>query len=166
MVKFIILDDVFDDETLNQFKTIERTDKIVWHAKTEVSPYDKILNICSNYFDMTDYAGYETWSNKTYVPEWHVDKEVSVGKFSDSTNSYLPICSIVYYPVIEDLKGGEFLTKDLTLIPKTNRLIMFSSEIYHKVNTYTGTRVALSINPWHKKPLNFKELLKSKIKKV
>ncbi len=166
MVKFIILDDVFDDETINQFKTIERTDRSVWHVKTEVSPYDKILNICGNYFDMTDYAGYETWSNKTYVPGWHVDKEVSVGQFSDNTNSYLPICGIVYYPVVEDLKGGEFLTKDLTLIPKTNRLIMFSSEIYHKVNTYTGNRISLAVNPWNKKPLNFKELLKSKIKKV
>ena len=36
--------------------------------------------------------------------------------------------------------------------PKTNRAIIFSSNLEHMVEPFTGTRLSVSINPWNKKP--------------
>jgi hypothetical protein len=166
VVKFIILDNVFDNETVSEFDSLIPVNKVVWHEKSEISIYNKILDICKNHFDLSDFEGYETWYNHKYTPDWHVDKELSIANYAPAHSAKLPICSMVYYPTVENLKGGEFLTKDITLIPKSNRLIMFSSEIYHRVNPFEGVRKALPINPWKEKPMSYQDLLKSKIKKT
>jgi hypothetical protein len=165
VVKFIVLDDVFDRKTVDEFDMLVPTEKVTWHDKSEVSIYSKILDVCKDYFDLSDFEGYETWYNYTYTPDWHVDKEMTISNNAINYTADLPICSIVYYPKIENLKGGELLTRDMTVIPKSNRLVMFSSNIYHKVNLFSGTRKALPVNPWKQKPMSFKNLLKSKIRK-
>lgn len=166
MTKFIILDNVFDEETVSEFDSlVHPSEKIVWHDKSEISIYNKILDKCKDYFDLSNFVGYETWYNHKYTPDWHIDKEISISNYAPNHTAELPICSVIYYPKVEGLVGGEFLTRDITIIPKSNRLIMFSSDIYHKVNSFTGTRKALPINPWNQKPMTFQDLLKSKIKK-
>lgn len=166
MTKFIVLDNVFDEGTVFEFDSLVHDDKkVIWHDKSEVTIYNKILEVSKDYFDLSNFAGYETWYNSNGTPDWHIDKEISISNNAPNHTAELPICSIIYYPKIEDLKGGEFLTRDMTIVPKSNRLIMFSSDIYHKVNSFTGTRKALPINPWNKKPMSFQDLLKSKVKK-
>ena len=160
-----MLDNVFDKETVDEFDSLVPSNKVVWHDKSEISIYNKILDISKDYFDLSNFAGYETWYNYKYTPDWHVDKEMSITNNAINYTADLPICSIIYYPTIENLKGGEFLTRDITVIPKSNRLIMFSSNTYHKVNLFSGIRKALPVNPWNQKPISFQNLLKSKIKK-
>lgn len=99
-------------------------------------------------------AGYEIWSN-LHAPSWHLDKDEDLYHQENILN--FPNFSIVYYlHVGEDLKGGELCTEDITVKPKTNRLIAFSKGILHKVNEFEGERVAISINPWMKIPLAYR----------
>jgi hypothetical protein len=54
--------------------------------------------------------------------------------------------------MVNDLIGGKFITEDITVTPKTNRLIIFSPNTHHTVEEYTGNRLAIAINPWNIKP--------------
>lgn len=130
-----------------------------WHTSHEPENIGKIIlnkikaNQCLKRYIMA-MDGYEIWSN-LHAPSWHLDKDEDLCHQKNILN--FPKCSIVYYlHVDEDLKGGEFCTEDITVKPKTNRLIVFSEGILHKVNEFEGERVAISINPWMKTPLAYR----------
>lgn len=104
----------------------------------------------SNYFDLTNMVGCEMWCHHNTRPDWHYDKDE---KLSQETNEIkMPLCSIVYYGLVNDLIGGKFITETISITPITNRLIIFSPNTYHAVEEYTGNRLSIAINPWNIKP--------------
>ena len=61
------------------------------------------------------------------------------------------MCSIVYYLTVENLEGGELVINNVTITPKENSMIIFSSGLEHEVKDFTGTRVSIAVNPWETK---------------
>ena len=156
----IILDDVFPPDTVKVIADYYIIDKApcnaIWSDTTyssiskTTSPAATLLNIAAKNFDLTNMVGFEYWAHYNSGVDWHFDKdELEVKK---SGKLVFPACSIVYYPLIENLEGGCFITKHDSIKPKTNRAIIFSSDIEHKVDSFTGTRLSVSVNPWNTKP--------------
>jgi len=155
-MKFIILDNVFDNQvrySINDFK-YEKTN---WYELGSNYEQEKLLELAANYFDLKNMIGYEMWCNSEtgYAPSWHYDKDEKL--FRDESKLSFPICSIVYYPEVVDLEGGDFITENIALRPLTNRAIFFSPGIYHHVFPYRGKRKAVSINPWDRKPRSYSQ---------
>ncbi len=101
------------------------------------------------YINLTSCIGYEFWTQNNTKPRGrHQDKDEQLiartGKLS------FPLCSIIYYPIVENLKGGQLNVDDAIIIPKTNRLVMMSPGMWHSVEEFTGTRISFLINPWDK----------------
>ncbi len=114
--------------------------------------YIRLLVIASNYFDISAFVGYETWTHINSKPaDWHQDKDERLIQIYDKLQ--FPLCTLVYYPFVDkDLKGGRVVFEDdTTVVPKTNRLIIFGPGVWHSVEEYTGERFALIIGPWNKK---------------
>lgn len=152
MKKFVILDDVFDESARKEIREYDYRDGMVmWRGLNEPSIHREILDICGRYFDLSSAVGYELWCNKV-APGWHFDKDELA--FEKRRQLRFPLCSIVYYPLIDDLEGGDLCTEDLRVKPKTNRLVVFSRGIKHGVEASTGTRMAVSMNPWSEIPLS------------
>lgn len=146
-MKFIILDDVFDENTRLAMVNRDYGSDIDWWKPGDNPIEEKILDLCKTwYFNLESMVGYEMWCN-AHNPTWHYDKDET---YYDEQQIYkFPLCSIVYYAEIgNDLEGGDFCTQDIRLAPKTNRLVLFAPGIYHNVYEFTGTRKAISINPW------------------
>ena len=108
------------------------------------------LKVVSKYYDLTNIIGCEMWCHNNTRPEWHYDKDEQL--WQETKEMKTPLCSIVYYGMVNDLIGGKFITEDITVTPKTNRLIIFSPNTHHTVEEYTGNRLAIAINPWNIKP--------------
>jgi hypothetical protein len=109
-------------------------------------PLKKILNIVNGYFDLSKMVGLECWSHVNTRPDWHVDSDEFL--FSKTGEIKTPICSIVYYASVNNLIGGKLLTKTDFYIPKTNTLVTFAPNIMHYVESFTGERIIVAINPW------------------
>jgi hypothetical protein len=60
--------------------------------------------------------------------------------------------AIRVYANVNSLIGGKFMTDDVTVTPKTNRLLAFGPGVHHGVEDFTGVRVAVAINAWATKP--------------
>ena len=56
--------------------------------------------------------------------------------------------SIVYYPIIDNMSGGELILEKDVVVPKVNRVVIFKPGMYHYVNEFEGTRYSMLINPW------------------
>jgi hypothetical protein len=139
----IVLDNVLSLE--NNQKVLDYIQQDGWVEG--ISPLQPLLDIASKYVDLSQMVGYEYWCNTNQQGlEWHTDKDEnlfhSIGKLE------LPLCSIVYYTVVSELFNGKFITLTETITPKYNRLLIFNPGMIHKVEAYTGTRTAISINPW------------------
>ena len=66
----------------------------------------KFIDIASNFYDMSSCVGYEFWTQNNSRPsEWHYDKDEDFLK--EKGVLHFPLCSMVYYPVVEDLQGGQ-----------------------------------------------------------
>ena len=48
------------------------------------------------------------------------------------------------------MTGGELLLDTDTILPKSNRMVIFAPGISHNVNEFTGDRICLLVNPWDK----------------
>ena len=59
-----------------------------------------------------------------------------------------PLCSMVYYVMVDNLRGGKLHIEDEVITPKTNRLVIFSPGKYHCVEPFIGSRTTYCINPW------------------
>ena len=110
-----------------------------------------LLEIGNKYFSInpSTIVGYETWFNKTNLG-WHKDKDESVWKLT--RKEVFPLNTIVYYPLVENLIDGNFVTEGMAITPRTNRMILMSPGILHCVQPFQGNRLALTINPWNRKP--------------
>ena len=109
----------------------------------------KFINIASNFYDMSSCVGYEFWTQNNSRPsEWHYDKDEDF--FEEEGVLHYPLCSMVYYPVVENLQGGQLHLECDIITPKENRLVIFPPKTFHYVEPFTGKRVSLLINPWSK----------------
>jgi hypothetical protein len=150
MDKLIILDGVFEPDEIRAIVTFdygEGTEK--WYPLGSNPVHERILDIAGTYFDLSGVSGYEMWRN-TNNPGRHVDKDEIL--YREEKRLVTPECSVVYYPIVENMLGGEFYTDDVRYFPKANRLVLFSPGIEHGVSAYTGKRMAVSINPWRQRP--------------
>lgn len=145
MDKLIILDDVFDEATNRAIAGFDYGEGEKWYELGANPAHDRILDICRAHFDLSQVVGYEMWCNSG-VPGRHVDKNEKI--FREEKRYVFPQCSAVYYATVEKMSGGEFFTDDVRFFPRANRLVLFSPGIYHGVAAYTGTRIAVSLNPW------------------
>ncbi|MFZ9610632.1 MAG: 2OG-Fe(II) oxygenase, partial [Methylococcales bacterium] len=138
--KLIILDDVFDAVTKNDmlrfnYKFTDHPEHISkWFKLGENPLHEKIFNIAAEYFDLSNCNIYELWANKKTL-DWHKDAD-EVEREKTGKIKYT-ICTAIYYPKVR-MEGGALLTPTVSILPIENRLILFSSEIPHKVNPYSG----------------------------
>lgn len=117
------------------------------------SPMALLLKQASRFFDLSDMVGSEYWAHYGTRPGWHIDKDEKL--YQTSGNTECPICSVVYYADVKDLSGGDFMLETATVKPVTNRMIVFAPGLVHGVAPYTGTRLAVAVNPWKHKPLGY-----------
>lgn len=156
----VVIDDVLDDahrEAVVEF--FKQSAVACWqqgsieNIKYDQSPMALLLKEAAKYFDLSDMVGSEYWAHYGTKPDWHIDKDE---KRMDTTRELsCPICSIVYYGVVENLNGGRFMTKTEAITPKTNRMVIFSAGILHTVEEYSGTRLSVAVNPWAVKPMGY-----------
>lgn len=146
--KLIILDDVFDAVTKHSmirydYTSTDPNTPSKWFKLGENPLHEKIFNIAAEYFDLSNCNTYELWANKKTL-DWHKDDHIDkqTGKVG------YPICSAVYYPKVTVIGGGELVTPTVSILPIENRLVLFSSEIPHKVNPYNGDRFTVVLNMW------------------
>jgi hypothetical protein len=150
MTKFVIIDDVLpenDRNIISEYIYVQQNLINVFEEfyKFNSNPsHEKLINIAGKYFDMSKAVGYEMWSNKQALGK-HIDKDERRAK--NGILSY-PICSIVYYPIIENLVGGLLCMDDLTITPKQNRAVIFGPRVLHWAEKFTGKRLAIAINPF------------------
>lgn len=156
MSKFIVVDNVLSEENRNYLQNFLHQ-PTNWFVNGDNTIHELLIEKAKDYFDLSSMIGYEMWCNfdMNYSPSWHFDKDEKL--FRDKNILQFPLCSIVYYPIVDALHGGEFMTNDIILRPLTNRLVLFSPGIYHHVNPYRGIRKAISINPWNVIPSSYSQ---------
>lgn len=156
---FIVIDDVLDADSLTvvqKYFAEDHARQMRWVDGTleELLGYQsalsQILSKVSCAFDLSGMVGVEQWAHYGTKPDWHVDKDEVLAKRTGELAC--PICSIVFYANIDELIGGNFMARDLHVVPKTNRLLAFGPNILHGVESYAGTRMSVAVNPWAKKP--------------
>ena len=147
----IVLDDICISGIEDIIPEMSQSDG--WFDYNQYKCIDKLIDIARDYFDLEKSIGYEMHKN-LMGPTFHYDKDEMLYQ---KTKVYsFPLCSMVYYPKIENLIGGDLAFESLMLKPVTNRLVLFSSNLMHGVKKHTGTRVSIGINPWGEKPLAYK----------
>ncbi len=156
-----ILDDIvgnptFEDDCIqilenNKKNTNETNFNERWYSLDEEHIFKdfcvQMINVASNFFDLTSCKGYEFWSqNNTRPQNWHIDQDEQLVAKTNQTR--FPLCSMVYYVKVNDLKGGKLHIEDDIITPKTNRLVIFSPQLNHCVVPFVGDRISLCVNPW------------------
>lgn len=159
----IVLDNVLAEPEMVAVRNIIHTDpnisKMRWidgdydAVKENPSPIATLLSIAAKYFDVANMCGAEFWAHNGTRPDWHVDKDEKLSE-TIGTLSY-PICSIVYYAEVDNLKDGMFMTDTMNITPVNNRMLIFAPGIMHGVQPYEGTRLSLAVNPWTTKPIGY-----------
>tara|TARA_B100001996_G_scaffold196885_1_gene150826 strand:- start:1010 stop:1522 length:513 start_codon:yes stop_codon:yes gene_type:complete len=157
-----LLDDVVLDKDVLELR-LDRDEQLYfpekWYDVDTEHRYQKaclsLVETVSNYCDMSKFSGYEFWIHHNTRPqEWHIDKDERALKETGVISC--PLCSIVYYPLVEDVTGGrlclldEDLGTDVVIVPKQNRLVVLPSGQRHYVEPFEGRRVAFIVNPWDK----------------
>lgn len=122
-------------------------------VKHHPSPITKLLALANRSFDVSSMCGIEMWAHNGTRPDWHIDKDETL--YQTSGNLAYPICSIVYYVEVDELKDGMFMTETINITPVNNRAIIFAPGIMHGVQPYEGTRISLAVNPWSTKPIGY-----------
>ena len=154
----IILDDIIDLKSnfqrdsmtvLDQLKQPNINEK--WYSLDEQHPFDNFCNsmigVANQFINLDSCVGYEFWTQKNTRPsKWHQDKDEQLN--GNKSILSFPLCSMVYYLIVENLEGGQLHVEDDIITPKTNRLVIFSPGKYHYVEPYTGTRISMLVNPW------------------
>tara|TARA_B100000085_G_C18300785_1_gene414199 strand:+ start:80 stop:664 length:585 start_codon:yes stop_codon:yes gene_type:complete len=101
--------------------------------------------LSSQYFDNSKCIGYEFWVRKNSRPDsWHFDIDEKARKLGKT--SY-PTCTVIFYPDVSFLNGGRIHIEDTIITPKTNRVIIFSPNVEHFVEEFTGKRSGILVLP-------------------
>jgi len=152
----IILDNVLDQSSINKINSTinNSTEKVTWYDLNEDHIFanfcNSLIHLTNEFIDISSCVGYEFWTRlNTNVGSWHRDKDEELYE-RDNILSF-PLCTILYYPHIKNLTGGQLLLEDDIIMPRPNRMIIFASGMFHNVKEFTGERTAMIINPWSKK---------------
>jgi hypothetical protein len=123
-----------------------------WIESSKIPPvFYPLLNNASKVFDVTKMAGVEFWAHSNTKTDWHYDKDEEL--FCTQGAMSYPLFSMVYYANIEKLLGGDlYFDNGIRIPPKTNRQIIFSPGLHHKVANFSGHRLSVLLNPWKEKP--------------
>ena len=149
-----VIDDVLTEDELREFEeqvaVLNNIDKLVQYDHIEFA--HPLLKVASQYFDLTDCAGYEIWQHNKIEGSlpWHHDRDEILYTMKKIVSH--PVCGMVYYPRIENLEGGELVFENEEKVsPKKNRMVLFDATLKHCVKDYTGRRHSVNINPWNEK---------------
>lgn len=135
-----------------EVRTMRWQDAQLEDLTNDFSPFAIMIKKASKYFDLSKMVGGEYWANLNKRQDWHVDKDE---KLLETTGQIrFPICSIVYYAEI-NTSGGNFTTETISIKPINNRMLVFDSNIQHRVELYSGNRLSIAVNPWDYKPFSF-----------
>lgn len=156
---FIVLDNVLDEPsrlaTLNYFAGLGESARPQWadgdfSALLDYgSPMSHLLRVVGQHVDLSRMVGCEYWSHLSTKTGWHKDTD-ETKLYRDGIESF-PICSIVYYPHVQNLSGGRLMFETASIQPQGNRLVVFAAGLPHCVEGFNGERVSVAINPWHYK---------------
>lgn len=152
----VIIDDVLPEDkriaVKDYFSSTPKEKATYWYGGTfnnfltDNSPLSDLVKNAGKFVDIRNMVGCEYWWHYKTKPDWHVDMDeklqIKTGKVS------FPLCGIVYYPLIENLTNGKFVTDTEMITPKTNRMIITPPGIPHTVEDYNGTRVSVAVNIW------------------
>ena len=151
----IVIDDVLDSESVSKIHESldESTKEPFFYNMEDEHLFNNfclsMVNLASQYYDLTNAVGYEFWTRlNTCVEGWHRDKDEKL--FDEKNMLSFPLCTIIYYPYVDNMKGGELLLGSDKILPKTNRLVIFAAGIPHNVEDFTGNRISMMVNPWAK----------------
>ena len=154
----VIMDDVVDNSTFKSdcIKLSESGKNIPekWYSLDEKHIFQdfciQMINLSSQMYDLTSCVGYEFWTHYNTIPRnWHIDKDEQLKIKTGYTR--FPLCSMVYYVYVDELRGGKLHIEDDVITPKSNRLVIFSPGKYHCVEPFLGKRITLCVNPWSEK---------------
>ena len=149
----VIMDDVV--ENLSTFQdyalSFKENKNEKWYSLNENHDFtdfcQQMLSVANAYFDLSKCIGYEFWTHNDTIPKtWHLDK-VEQLKLKQGITRF-PLCSMVYYVMVDNLRGGKLHIEDEIITPKTNRLVIFSPGKYHCVEPFIGSRTTYCVNPW------------------
>ena len=152
------MDDVVDNSTFQSdcIKLSESGKNIPekWYSLDEKHIFQdfciQMINLSSQMYDLTSCVGYEFWTHYNTTPRnWHIDKDEQLKIKTGYTR--FPLCSMVYYVYVDELRGGKLHIEDDVITPKSNRLVIFSPGKYHCVEPFLGKRITLCVNPWSEK---------------
>ena len=159
-----ILDDIVGNPTFesdciqilenNKKNTNEINFNERWYSLDEAHIFKdfciQMINVASNLYNLSTCKGYEFWSHNNTEPRgWHIDQDEQLNGTTGQTR--FPLCSMIYYLKIDNLRGGKLHIEDDIITPKTNRLVIFSPQLNHCVEPFMGDRIVLCVNPWHVK---------------
>ncbi len=157
----IIMDDVVGNSTFqtdcinllqqNKEQTNESNLKEKWYSLDEEHQFQdfcvQMLNLAGSFFDLSSCMGYEFWTHLNTRPrDWHIDQDEKLVSTTGQTR--FPLCSVVYYVKVKNLKGGKLHIEDDIITPKSNRMVIFSPKLNHCVEPFMGDRITLCVNPW------------------
>ena len=154
----LVLDDVVDLNSTFQSDSMKILNELdqpnineKWYSLDEQHPFENFCNsmigIANQFINLDSCVGYEFWTQKNTRPsKWHQDKDEQLN--GNKSILSFPLCSMVYYLIVENLEGGQLHVEDDIITPKTNRLVIFSPGKNHYVQPYTGTRISMLVNPW------------------
>jgi len=154
--KIIVIDDVLSLHDVAAFQDqhfcLENSMPNMWADKGALPSYfERLIKAIQIHVDISKAVGYEWWTQKsTYTNKgWHYDLDEDV--WTKELKVIPPICSVVYYPLVAQLKGGDFITEDIRITPKTNRMILMAPNVVHMIAPYNqeeATRWSFLCNPW------------------
>tara|TARA_A100001234_G_C12348940_1_gene269165 strand:+ start:34 stop:537 length:504 start_codon:yes stop_codon:yes gene_type:complete len=151
----VVIDDVLDAESVSKIKESidESTRDPFFYTMNDNHLYDNfclaMINIASEFYDLSSSVGYEFWTRlNRCVSDWHCDKDEKL--YDEQKIVSYPLCTIIYYPHVDNMRGGELLLGSDKILPKTNRLVIFAPGIPHNVESFTGDRISMMVNPWNR----------------
>ena len=151
----VVIDDVLDAESVSKIKESidESTRDPFFYTMNDNHLYDNfclaMINIASEFYDLSSSVGYEFWTRlNRCVSDWHCDKDEKL--YDEQKIVSYPLCTIIYYPHVDNMRGGELLLGSDKILPKTNRLVIFAPGILHNVESFTGDRISMMVNPWNR----------------
>ena len=111
----IILDDIIDLKSNFQRDSVRVLDELnepnineKWYSLDEQHPFDNFCNsmigVANQFINLDSCVGYEFWTQKNTRPsKWHQDKDEQLN--GNKSILSFPLCSMVYYLIVENLEG-------------------------------------------------------------
>ena len=154
----LVLDYVVDLNSTFQSDSMKILDELdqpnineKWYSLDEQHPFDNFCNsmigVANQFINLDSCVGYEFWTQKNTRPsKWHQDKDEQLN--GNKSILSFPLCSMVYYVKVKDLKGGKLHIEDDIITPKSNRMVIFSPNLNHCAEPFMCDRITLCVNPW------------------